>query len=120
MNSCSVSIPRSCKMVFRTAASSSTAIFRPAATGMTTLRIGSPSTSSVGNRNGKRSTSSSSAPPQTASDYAALAIKAGDQAETVVLPNASHYDEIAASSPSWQLILPYILKALGMTATVAK
>jgi hypothetical protein len=32
----------------------------------------------------------------------------------VILPNASHYDEIAASSPAWKLILPLIEQALGL------
>jgi acetyl esterase/lipase len=53
-------------------------------------------------------------PPQTAADYAAVARKAGDRAETQVLPNASHFDEVSAASPAWQLILPVIGKALGM------
>ena len=42
MNSCSVSMPRNCKIVLRTAASSSTAIFRPAVTGMTTFLTAAP------------------------------------------------------------------------------
>lgn len=56
------------------------------------------------------------APPATASAYAALAAQAGDRVRTLVLPNASHYDEVAASSPSWGLILPVIRQALGLTA----
>ena len=53
-------------------------------------------------------------PPRAAHDYAARARAAGDQAEVVILPNASHYDEIAASSPAWKLILPLIEQALGL------
>jgi acetyl esterase/lipase len=52
-------------------------------------------------------------PPRAAHDYAARARAAGDSAEVLILPNASHYDEIAASSPAWQLILPVIEKALA-------
>jgi hypothetical protein len=32
----------------------------------------------------------------------------------VVLPNASHYDEVAATSPAWALVLGEIRKALGL------
>jgi acetyl esterase/lipase len=53
-------------------------------------------------------------PPRAAHDYAARARAAGDQAEVLILPGASHYDEIAASSPAWSLILPVIEQALGM------
>ena len=52
-------------------------------------------------------------PPRAARDYAARARAAGDRAEVVILPGASHYDEVAASSPSWQLLLPLIRQALG-------
>jgi acetyl esterase/lipase len=51
-------------------------------------------------------------PPRAAHDYAARARKAGDQAEVLILPGASHYDEIAASSASWKLVLPVIRAAL--------
>jgi acetyl esterase/lipase len=53
-------------------------------------------------------------PPRIAHDYAKRARLAGDSAEVMILPGASHYDEIAAGSPSWQLILPQIKKALGI------
>lgn len=53
-------------------------------------------------------------PPRAAHDYARRAKAAGDRAEVLILPNASHYDEIAASSPAWKLILPAIRSALGM------
>ena len=53
-------------------------------------------------------------PPRVAHDYAARAIKAGDHAEVLILPGASHYDEIAASSNAWRMILPVIRQMLGM------
>jgi acetyl esterase/lipase len=53
-------------------------------------------------------------PPRVAHDYAARARAAGDHASVVVLPGASHYDEVAASSPSFQLVLPIIRKALAL------
>jgi acetyl esterase/lipase len=55
-------------------------------------------------------------PPQMALDYAARVRKAGDTVETLVLPHASHFDEVSASSPAWALILPVIQKALAMDA----
>jgi acetyl esterase/lipase len=53
-------------------------------------------------------------PPRAAHAYAARARAAGDRAEVLILPGASHYDEIAASSASWPLVLAAIRKALGM------
>lgn len=53
-------------------------------------------------------------PPRAAYAYAARAQAAGDQATVIILPNASHYDEIAASSPAWKLILPVIERALDI------
>jgi acetyl esterase/lipase len=53
-------------------------------------------------------------PPHTAADYAARALQAGDTVSTLVLPQASHYDEVAASSAAWTLILPVIRQALGV------
>ena len=50
-------------------------------------------------------------PPSVATDYAAAARAAGDRADTLVLPDASHFDEVAATSPAWKLILPVIQKA---------
>ena len=55
-------------------------------------------------------------PPRVAHDYAALARKAGDTAEVVILPGASHYDEVAASSPSWPLVAAAIERALARSA----
>ena len=52
------------------------------------------------------------APPRVAHDYAARALKAGDRAEVVILPGASHYDEVAASSASWPTVLHVIEAAL--------
>ncbi len=52
-------------------------------------------------------------PPQTAIDYAARALKAGDRVSTLLLPQASHFDEVSASSPAWAMILPVIRAALG-------
>ncbi|MGK5026004.1 alpha/beta hydrolase [Janthinobacterium sp. RB2R34] len=53
-------------------------------------------------------------PPRVAHDYAAKAVKAGDHAEVLILPGASHYDEIAATSPAWKMILPVIKQMLGL------
>ena len=53
-------------------------------------------------------------PPRAALDYATRARRAGDRADTVILPDASHFDEVAVASPSWKLILPLIRDALGM------
>lgn len=54
------------------------------------------------------------APPSVAEDYARRARAAGDPAEVIVLPGASHYDEVAPSSPSWPTVNGAIRKALGM------
>jgi acetyl esterase/lipase len=51
-------------------------------------------------------------PPRVAHDFAARARAAGDQAEVVILPGASHYDEVAPTSPSWPLVLEQIEQAL--------
>lgn len=53
-------------------------------------------------------------PPRVAHDYAAKAVKTGDHAEVLILPGASHYDEIAATSPAWKMILPVIKQMLGL------
>ena len=53
-------------------------------------------------------------PPRAAHDYAAKAVRAGDHAEVLILPGASHYDEIAATSPAWKMILPVIRQKLGL------
>lgn len=53
-------------------------------------------------------------PPRVAHDYAARARQAGDAAEVVILPDASHYDEVAATSPAWPQVLGVIERALGL------
>ncbi|MES2739635.1 MAG: alpha/beta hydrolase [Pseudomonadota bacterium] len=53
-------------------------------------------------------------PPRVALDYAARARRAGDRADTVILPDASHFDEVAVASPSWKLIFPLIEQALSI------
>jgi acetyl esterase/lipase len=53
-------------------------------------------------------------PLATGERYAAKARKAGDIAEVLVLPNASHYDEVSADSPAWAITGKEILKALGI------
>ena len=53
-------------------------------------------------------------PPRAAHAYAARARAAGDSASVIILPGASHYDEVAASSPSFKLVLPAIRRALGI------
>ncbi len=55
-------------------------------------------------------------PPRVAHDYAARANLAGDQAQVLILPGASHYDEISATSNAWQMILPVIKQMLGIEA----
>lgn len=54
-------------------------------------------------------------PPRVAHDYAARARQAGDFAEVVILPGASHYDEVAASSHAWAQVLAVIERALGLS-----
>jgi acetyl esterase/lipase len=53
-------------------------------------------------------------PPRVAHDFAARARAAGDSAEVVILPGASHYDEVAATSASWPRVLHAIESALGL------
>jgi acetyl esterase/lipase len=48
--------------------------------------------------------------------YVARIKKMHDSAEVVVLPGASHFDEIAASSPDWKVLRPIIRNALGLPA----
>lgn len=54
------------------------------------------------------------APLRVGQDYARRAQAAGDVAEVLVLPGGSHYDEVAASSPSWPLVQAQIRRALGL------
>ena len=51
-------------------------------------------------------------PPRVAHDFAAHARKAGAVAEVVILPGASHYDEVAATSHAWPRVLEVIRRAL--------
>ncbi len=54
------------------------------------------------------------APPRAAHAYAARARAAGDRAEVLILPGASHYDEVAAGSKAWLLVGAAIERALGL------
>jgi acetyl esterase/lipase len=53
-------------------------------------------------------------PPETAYAYAERARAKKESIETIILPNASHYDEVSAGSPAFALILPVIRKSLGL------
>ena len=53
-------------------------------------------------------------PLRVGQDYARRAQAAGDAAEVLVLPGGSHYDEVAAISPSWPIVLEQIRKGLGL------
>jgi acetyl esterase/lipase len=53
-------------------------------------------------------------PLRAGHDYARRAQAAGDAAEVIVLPGGSHYDEVAATSPSWAIVSAQIRKALGL------
>ena len=55
-------------------------------------------------------------PPRVAHDFAARARAAGDAADVVILPGASHYDEVAATSASWPRVLHAIESALAPAA----
>jgi acetyl esterase/lipase len=53
-------------------------------------------------------------PLRAGQDYARRAQAAGDAAEVIVLPGGSHYDEVAATSPSWSIVSAQIRKALSL------
>jgi acetyl esterase/lipase len=53
------------------------------------------------------------AAPANSATYAARVRAAGDKATVIVIPNASHYDEPAVTSPAWSVVLPVILAAVG-------
>lgn len=53
-------------------------------------------------------------PLRAGQDYARRAQAAGDEAEVIVLPGGSHFDEVAATSPSWTIVSAQIRKALGL------
>lgn len=52
-------------------------------------------------------------PPSVGEAYAQRARAAGDTVDVIVLPGASHYDEVAAGSPCWPRVEDAILRALG-------
>ena len=56
------------------------------------------------------------APPRAGEDYARRARAAGDAADVVLLPGASHYDEVSSTSAAWHIVGAEIRKALGMPA----
>jgi len=53
------------------------------------------------------------ATPANSSTYAARVRAAGDKADVIVIPHASHYDEPAVTSPAWAVVMPVILAAVG-------
>jgi len=53
-------------------------------------------------------------PLRAGQEYARRAQAAGDEAEVIVLPGGSHFDEVAATSPSWAIVSAQIRKALGL------
>jgi acetyl esterase/lipase len=55
-------------------------------------------------------------PPAEAAEYAQRVKRSGDSIDALVLPGASHYDEVAVNSPSWKLVLPQIQRALQVQA----
>jgi len=55
-------------------------------------------------------------PPDAGQRYAARARAAGDQADVLLLPAGSHYDEVSADSPAWAITGREILRALGISA----
>ena len=57
-------------------------------------------------------------PKETAFRFAEKAKASGDSAEVIVLPGASHFDEAAATSPSWNTTLSVIKNQLGMIPSV--
>jgi acetyl esterase/lipase len=53
------------------------------------------------------------AAPANSATYAARVRAAGDSADVIVIPKASHYDEPAVTSPAWAVVMPAILAAVG-------
>jgi acetyl esterase/lipase len=53
------------------------------------------------------------ASPKDARDYADRVRRRGDSAETVVLPGASHFDEVSTTSPYWRVVWGVIRRAVG-------
>ena len=54
------------------------------------------------------------APPDLAAHYAVTAHLAGNDVLTIVVPDASHYDEVSTSSPVWPVLHAEIRKALNI------
>ena len=52
-------------------------------------------------------------PPRARDAYIAAALKAGDQAESVVVPGAGHFETIAPTSAAWPIVRDKILELLG-------
>jgi acetyl esterase/lipase len=52
-------------------------------------------------------------PPRARDAYVAAALKAGDQAESVAVPGAGHFETIAPSSAAWPIVRDKILELLG-------
>ena len=52
--------------------------------------------------------------PRESATYAERVRRRGDTATTMVLPAASHFDEVAATSPAWPRVEAAILNALGV------
>jgi acetyl esterase/lipase len=53
-------------------------------------------------------------PVATGEDYARRARASGDEADVIVLPGGSHYDEVAATSPCWPIVETAIRQALSL------
>lgn len=53
-------------------------------------------------------------PLRAGQDYARRATAAGDMAQAIMLPGASHYDEVSATSPCWPIVAGQIRLALGL------
>jgi acetyl esterase/lipase len=54
------------------------------------------------------------APPDLAARYALVARRAGNDVKTIVVPDASHYDEVLTSSPVWPVLQAQIREALDI------
>ena len=54
------------------------------------------------------------APHDLAERYAVLARHAGNDVQTIVVPDASHYDEVSTDSPVWPVLHAEIHKALSI------
>jgi acetyl esterase/lipase len=52
-------------------------------------------------------------PPRARNAYVAAALKAGDQAESIAVPEAGHFETIAPVSAAWPIVRDKILELLG-------